>query len=123
MLREAASSPQVVCCGTAAALRELGKAGALPPQACRELLEALALLRRVQMLLTLLGDGASTADTLSEPDAATLARCAGAVDFARLDADTSAAASQVRGWYRELIEKPACRAAMQAAEQTGDNSG
>src|SRR5439155_685393 len=59
MLREAASSPQVVCCGTAEGLRELGQAGVLPPQACRELLEALALLRHVQTLLTLLGDGLS----------------------------------------------------------------
>jgi glutamate-ammonia-ligase adenylyltransferase len=123
MLREAASSPQVVCCGTAVALRELGKAGALPPQACRELLEALALLRRVQTLLTLLGDGLSRAEALPEADGATLARCAGVVDFARLAADITAATAQVQGWYRRLIEKPARRAAMQAVEQTGDNSG
>jgi glutamate-ammonia-ligase adenylyltransferase len=123
MLREAASSPQVVCCGTAAALRELGKAGALPPQACRVLLEALTLLRRVQILLTLLGDGLSKTDALPEAEAATLARCAGAVDFARLDADITAATAQVRDWYRRLIEKPARRAAMQAVEQTGENSG
>jgi len=123
MLREAASSPQVVCCGTAAALRELGKAGALPPQACRELLEALALLRHVQTLLTLIGDGLSATATLPEAEAATLARCAGVVDFVRLDADITAATVQVQGWYRRLIEKPARRAAMQAVKQTGDNSG
>ncbi len=123
MLREAASSPQVVCCGTAMALRELGKAGALPPQACRELLEALALLRHVQTLLTLLGEGLARAEALPEADASTLARCAGVVDFARLDADITAATAQVQGWYRRLIEKPARRAAMQAVEQTGDNSG
>ena len=104
-------------------LRELGKAGALPPQACRELLEALALLRHVQTLLTLLGDGLSTTDALPEADAATLARCAGVVDFARLVADITAATAQVQGWYRRLIDKPARRAAMQAVEQTGDNSG
>jgi glutamate-ammonia-ligase adenylyltransferase len=123
MLREAASSPQVVCCGTAVALRELGKMGALPPQACRELLEALALLRHVHMLLTLLGDELSATDALPEADAATLARCAGVVDFARLDADITAATAQVQGWYCRLIENPARRAAMQAVEQTGDNSG
>jgi [glutamine synthetase] adenylyltransferase / [glutamine synthetase]-adenylyl-L-tyrosine phosphorylase len=121
MLREAASSPQVVCCGTTVALRELGKAGALPPQACRDLLEALALLRHVQTLLTLLGDWASEAQALTEADAATLARCAGVVDFARLDADITAATAQVQGWYRRLIEKPVRRAALQAVEQAGDN--
>jgi glutathione S-transferase len=85
------------------------------------LLDALALLRHVQTLLTLLGDGASEAQALTEADAATLARCAGAVDFARLDADITAASAQVQGWYRRLIEKPARRAALQAVEQAGDN--
>ena len=107
----------------AAALRELGKAEALPSPACRELLEALALLRHVQMLLTLLGNRPSATDALAEADAATLARCAGAVDFARLDADITAATAQVRGWYRGLIEKPARRAATRAVEQTGDSPG
>jgi glutamate-ammonia-ligase adenylyltransferase len=123
MLREATSSPQIVGCGTAVALRELGEAGVLPPLACRDLPEALALLRHVQTLLTLLGNGASEAQALTEAEAATLARCAGVVDFARLDADITAATAQVQGWYRRLIEEPARRAAVQVVEQTGDNSG
>ena len=121
MLREAASSPHVACRSTSEALHELGQAEVLPPLACRDLLGALALLRHVQTLLTLLGDEASEAQALTEADAATLARCAGVVDFARLDADITAATAQVQGWYRRLIEKPARRAALQAAEQAGDN--
>ena len=123
MLREAAASPEVLCRGTAEALRELRKVGALPSQAGLELLEDLALLRHVQTLLTLLGDGPFVAEALSEADAATLARCAGAVDFARLDADISAATARVRGWYRELIEEPARHAMMLVVEHTGEPTG
>ena len=94
----------------------------LPLPAQRELLPALALLRQVQALLTLLRDGQSGADDLPEPDAAALARCAGAVDFARLDADITAAAARVRAWYRRLVEEPA-RAARRAADQTGESAG
>jgi len=122
VLREAARSPQLLCRGTEQALRALGAAGTLAPQAQRELLEALALLRHVQALLTLLCDGSPGEETFSEADAATLARCAGAVDFARLDADITAAAGRVRGWYRRLIEEPARRAAQQMAEPTGESA-
>jgi glutamate-ammonia-ligase adenylyltransferase len=111
VLREAASSPQLLCRGTEQALEALGAAGALPPQAQRELLGALALLRHVQALVTLLRDRFPEKEAFSEADAATLARCAGVVDFARLDADITAAARRVRGWYRRLIEEPARRAA------------
>ena len=123
VLREAASSPQLLCRSTEQALRALGAAGVLPPQAQQELLDALALLRQVHALLTLLRGGLSEEEALSEVDAATLARCAGGVDFARLDADITAAAGRVRGWYRRLIEKPARRAAQQIAEHTGDSAG
>ena len=123
VLREAASSPQLLCRSTEQALRALGAAGVLPPQAQQELLDALALLRQVHALLTLLRGGLSEEEALSEVDAATVARCAGAVDFAGLDADISAAAGRVRGWYRRLIEKPARRAARQIAEHTGDSAG
>ena len=122
-LREAASSPQLLCCGTEQAVRTLAAVGALSPQAQRELLDALALLRHVQALLTLLRDGPADEGAFSEADAATLARCAGAVDFARLDADITAATKRVSGWYRRLIEAPACRAAQQMAEDTGESAG
>ena len=123
VLREAASSPQLLCRGTEQALRALGAAGALPPQAQRELLGALASLRHVQALVTLLRDKFPEKEVFSEADAATLARCAGVVDFARLDADITAAARRVRGWYRRLIEEPARRAAQTMAEDTGESAG
>jgi glutamate-ammonia-ligase adenylyltransferase len=122
-LREAASSPQLLCCGTEQAVRTLAAVGALSPQAQRELLDALALLRHVQALLTLLRDGPADEGAFSEADAATLARCAGAVDFARLDADITAATKRVSGWYRRLIEAPARRAAQQMPEDTGESAG
>jgi glutathione S-transferase len=71
----------------------------------------------------LLRDGLSGEETFSEADAATLARCAGVVDFARLDADITAAARRVRGWYRRLIEEPARRVSQQTAEDTGESAG
>jgi [glutamine synthetase] adenylyltransferase / [glutamine synthetase]-adenylyl-L-tyrosine phosphorylase len=123
MLREAALSPQLLCRGTEQALRALGEAGALSPQAQRELLDALTLLRDVQALLTLLRGGLSHEEAFSEADAATLARCAGAVDFARLDADITAATGRVRGWYRRLVEEPARRTAQLMAEHTGESPG
>jgi glutamate-ammonia-ligase adenylyltransferase len=122
VLREAARSPEILRRGTEEALLALGSAEVLPLPAQRELLRALALLRQVQALLTLLRDGPSDADDLAEPDTAALARCAGAVDFARLDADITSAAARVRAWYRRLIEEPA-RAARLAADQTGDSAG
>ena len=123
ILREAASSPQLLCRSTEQALRALGEAGALPPQAQHELLDALTLLRDVQALLTLLRGGLSDEEAFSEADAATLARCAGAVDFARLDADITAATGRVRGWYRRLIEEPARRTAQLMAEHEGESEG
>jgi len=77
----------------------------------------------VQALLSLLRDGSAEEEALSEADAATLARCAGAVDFARLDADITAAAGHVRGWYLRLIEEPARHAAQQMADHTGESAG
>jgi glutamate-ammonia-ligase adenylyltransferase len=123
MLREAASSPQLLCRGTEQALQALGNAGVLSPRAQRELLDALTLLRDVQALLTLLRGGLSDEEAFPEADAATLARCAGAVDFARLDADITAATGRVRGWYRRLIEEPARRAAQLMAEHKGESAG
>jgi len=122
VLREAARSPQLLCRGTEQALRALGEAEVLAPQAQRELLAALALLHQVQALLTLLCDGSPREEAFSEVDAATLARCAGAVDFDRLDADITAAVGRVCGWYRRLIEEPARRAAQQMAEPTGESA-
>ena len=123
ILREAASSPQLLCCGTEQALRAIGEAGVLPPPAQRELLDALTLLRDVQALLTLLRGGLSDGEAFSEADAATLARCAGAVDFAQLDADITAATARVHGWYRRLIGEPAHGTAQLIAEHEGESAG
>jgi len=123
VLREAAASPHILHSGTEQALRALGQAGLLAQQAQRELLDALALLRKVQAVLTLLCDRLPEEETFSDADAAALARCADAVDFARLDADITAATERVRSWYRRLIEEPARRAARRMADHIGDSAG
>ena len=118
LLRHAASSPEILRRRTAEALAALGEAGLLPPQARHELGEAAALFRNVQTVLTLLANGLPATTVLAEPDAAALAACVGAVDFARLDADITAAAARVSSWYDRLIEQPA----RQAAQTRGDDA-
>jgi glutamate-ammonia-ligase adenylyltransferase len=122
MLREAAKAPQVLRRGTAEAIEALGRAGTLPATAASELKGAFALLRHVQALLPLIGTGTFAADALPATDAAALARCAGAVDLAGLDADITAAGGCVLRWYRRLIEEPARRAARRAAETRGESA-
>jgi glutamate-ammonia-ligase adenylyltransferase len=106
VLREAAHLPRLFGLDPERALAALGQIGALPEAARQELLGALALLREVRALLTLFHD---LPDTLSEADLATLARCAGAIDSARLAAEISVATARVRAWYREMVEDPARR--------------
>jgi glutamate-ammonia-ligase adenylyltransferase len=118
VLRHAAASPQILRRGTAEAVAALDEAGLLPPGAQHELGEAAALFRNVQAVLTLLGDGSPSSPVLAEPDAAALAVCVDAVDFARLDADITAAAARVSGWYDRLVEQPA----RQAAQARGDDA-
>jgi glutamate-ammonia-ligase adenylyltransferase len=119
VLRHAASSPQILRRATAEAIAALGEAGLLPPQAKHELGEAAMLFRNVLAVLTLLGDGSPSTPVLAEPDAAALAAGVGAVDFARLDADITAAAARVSSWYDRLVEQPA----RQAAQARGDDAG
>jgi [glutamine synthetase] adenylyltransferase / [glutamine synthetase]-adenylyl-L-tyrosine phosphorylase len=116
MLRCAAASPEILQRDTGQALVSLGRAGWLPPRAQRELGAAAALYRDVQAVLALLGDGLPATAALGMPDAATLARCVGAVDFAKLDADISDATVRVRSWYQRLIDDPARR----ARDETGE---
>jgi glutamate-ammonia-ligase adenylyltransferase len=121
MLREAAGRPEVLRRETGAALAALGDAGALPPpQGVRELTEALALLRHLRALLALLFEGVPEPAALAGPAGVTLARCAGAVDFARLDADMVAACARVRVWYERLIARPARRVAQSRQQTTGE---
>jgi [glutamine synthetase] adenylyltransferase / [glutamine synthetase]-adenylyl-L-tyrosine phosphorylase len=118
MLRHAAASPQILQRGTAQAVLKLGQVGLLPKRAQRELGNSLALFRTVQAVLALLDDGAPSDAALAEPDATTLARSVGAVDFAQLDADITEATARVRSWYDRLIEQPAQR----ARDETGDSA-
>jgi glutamate-ammonia-ligase adenylyltransferase len=119
VLRHAASAPQILHRATAEAIAVLGESGLLPPQARHDLAHAAALFRNVQTVLTLLADGSPPGAVLAEPDAAALAACVGAVDFARLDADITDAAGRVSNWYDRLIEGPAKR----AARMRGDDAG
>jgi glutamate-ammonia-ligase adenylyltransferase len=118
VLRHAAASPQMLCRRTTEAIGALGKAGLLPPGAQHELGEAAVLFRNVQAVLALLTDGLPPTAGLAEPDAAALAVCVGAVDFARLGADITAAAAHVSSWYDCLIQQPA----RQAAQARGDGA-
>ncbi len=61
MLREAASSPQILRRSTAQALLALGEAGVLAPPARQELGDATALFRDAQAVLTLVSDGSRAA--------------------------------------------------------------
>jgi len=116
LLRDGASSPQILRRSTVKAIAGLGEAGLLPPQVRHELGAAAALFRNVQAVLSLLGDGLPVARDLEEPDAATLAACVGAIDFARLDADITDAMARVRSWYDRLVEQPAGRATHERGE-------
>jgi hypothetical protein len=59
---------------------------------------------------------------LPAADAETLARYAGAIDFARLDADITDAVGRVLRWYRRLIETPARQMSELAAPTTTGGS-
>ena len=118
VLKHAAASPKILFRRTSEAIDVLGDAGLLPPGAQRELGQAAALLRNVQAVLTLLDGASPSIAGLTEPDAAALAACVGAVDFSRLDADITAAAARVSNWYDRLIEQPA----RQAARARGDDA-
>jgi glutamate-ammonia-ligase adenylyltransferase len=122
MLREAARAPQVLVRATLPAIAELGRVGALPPRAAQELSAASALLRHVHTLLGLLFEGTPAPADLAGATGATLARCAGAVDFARLDADISEACARTRYWYERLVARPARRAAQDPTPATGERA-
>jgi [glutamine synthetase] adenylyltransferase / [glutamine synthetase]-adenylyl-L-tyrosine phosphorylase len=110
MLRHAAQWPELVRANTGAALTALAETGSLDGTAARELIAALALWRQVQGTLKLVLD--ETLDEATAPPALTamLARNAGAVDFAGLKVDMTAAAETVRAHYRAIIDAPAAEA-------------
>jgi [glutamine synthetase] adenylyltransferase / [glutamine synthetase]-adenylyl-L-tyrosine phosphorylase len=120
MLREAARAPAVLRRDPLGALAALGDADLLPPQGTRELSDALLLLRHLRALLALLFEGAPTPAALAGLEGATLARLAGAVDFARLEADITAACARVRLWYDRLIARPARQLMPSGDSATGE---
>jgi glutamate-ammonia-ligase adenylyltransferase len=107
MLREAAARPAVLRRDIGSAIAVLGEAGILEPQTVQTLGDAHGLLRAARVFLTLLFDGLPEVETLAGPAGATLARCTGAVDFARFDADISTACAGVLACYDRLIAEPA----------------
>jgi len=122
MLREAARRPQVLRRDIGGAVAALGGAGVLAPGDAQTLGDALNVLRSARVFLTLLFDGMPDADALAGPAGRTLARCAGAVDFARLDADISTACAGVLACYDRLVAEPA-RQALQSKAALPDKEG
>jgi glutamate-ammonia-ligase adenylyltransferase len=110
MLRHAAERPEVMHANTSAALAALAEVGFLNGTIAQELITALALWRQLQGTLKLVLD--ETLDEATAPPALTamLARNAGAVDFASLKVDMTAAAETVCAHYRAIIEDPAAQA-------------
>jgi [glutamine synthetase] adenylyltransferase / [glutamine synthetase]-adenylyl-L-tyrosine phosphorylase len=123
MLREAARVPQILRRDPGDAFAALAVAGVLSPGGAVELDRAAMLLRDLRALLAVLFDGVPDAQTLAGPAGATLARCAGAIDFARLEADMTAACGRVRGWYDRLIARPAQRAVLASGVKLKETAG
>ncbi|HLJ20258.1 MAG TPA: glutamine-synthetase adenylyltransferase, partial [Stellaceae bacterium] len=123
MLREAAHAPEVLRRDIGGAIEALGEAGILASTDAQALGDACALLRAVRAFLTLLFDGTPEADALAGATGTTLARSVGAVDFARLGADITAACAAVRECYDRLIADPAQRALQSAATPNKPQKG
>jgi [glutamine synthetase] adenylyltransferase / [glutamine synthetase]-adenylyl-L-tyrosine phosphorylase len=122
MLSFAAGKPQILRRATIKALQALATAGLLPPTAERELCAAAFLLQNIHALLALIGEGDGRNGALAEADATTLARCAGAIDFAGLVADMTAATANIHRWYQRLIAEPVASAMSEPAEPAGDST-
>jgi glutamate-ammonia-ligase adenylyltransferase len=118
MLREAARSPALLRRDIGAAIEALRDTGILEPQAAQELGEAHRLFCTMRLYLTLLFDGTPEPEALAGPAGAMLARCVGAIDVARLDADISTACTGVLAWYDRLVAEPAQRAIQSQARQS-----
>jgi glutamate-ammonia-ligase adenylyltransferase len=120
MLREAAKTPSILRRDPGTAIATLGEASVLPPQAVQVLGDALALLRNARALLAVLFEGPPEPEALAGAAGETLARCAGAIDFARLDADITAACEAVAEWFERLVAAPARAASEPEESKQGD---
>ena len=115
------TAPGIAPSGIAAAIDALGEAGALPPRGAQDLGAAVRLLRHVQTLLALMFEGVPEPNALDGLHGATLARCVGAVDFARLEAELCEACARGREWYdRPWSARPARRATQPASGTNSD---
>lgn len=108
-LREAHARPSVLSQNTAEALARLRDAGVLPPQAARELCDALGLWQAVQARIRLnIGEAISADGGDDAPRALKLAVAGlGGLDFPALVARLGRAAAEVGGHFRRIIEQPA----------------
>jgi hypothetical protein len=89
----------------------------------QDLADSLILLRTLRAVLALLSTGAGYTEALDGPAGATLARCAGAIDFARLEADMTTSCAKARAWYDRLVTRPARRLARASQQTSAETAG
>ncbi len=102
-LREAASRPEILAPNTAAALAALIATGAIAPEDGRTLAAALRLWHAVQGVLRLTVEGPFEPEAAPEALRATLARAAGARNFAALDSEVRATAARVLAIFERAL--------------------
>ena len=103
MLKHAPEEPRVLAANMREALDRLAEHGALPPEARDDLQQALDLWRGIQDFLRVtVGDDFDEAKAPAGLKSA-LAKTGGAVDFAALERDMTAAAGRTRAWFEKLI--------------------
>src|SRR5262249_22758300 len=103
-LRDAAAHPAILAVATADALAHAAEAGSLSPARARVLTAALELWRTVQGLLRLTVEGGFTPEAASDGLKRGLARAAGAVDFAALEAMMLDRSAQVLRLFETLLK-------------------
>jgi [glutamine synthetase] adenylyltransferase / [glutamine synthetase]-adenylyl-L-tyrosine phosphorylase len=113
-LREAARHPEVLHQNTRAALKALGAAAALAPEAADALVDALKLWRDLQGLLRLTAAEPFDAEAAAAALKALIAQGVGQSDFAALAAAVEDKAARVAACYDRIIAAPAAAAAATA---------
>jgi len=106
-LKHAHSHPQVLAGPTDRVLMALAAAGLMESGVAERLAQATRHWRRVQGYLRLTAPADFDHTTVPEPVRAGLARAAGALDFAALEASSEATAAFVAAAYRDLVAAPA----------------
>ncbi|MFD1627309.1 bifunctional [glutamine synthetase] adenylyltransferase/[glutamine synthetase]-adenylyl-L-tyrosine phosphorylase [Azospirillum griseum] len=122
-LRHGHERPEILHIGTAKALRNAARTGALDPAIAAELESTLRLWRRVQGFLRLTTAGVLDPDQVSPTLLAGLARAAfpdrdpATVDFAELDTTIRSIAARAHAHYVALVEEPASHLTPPASQQ------